>query len=1220
MANKKNIFKAATGFIGLTIIIIIINMIDFAVIYSIFLYFQFLLAPFMTGIGYLFYIARLSIPYIFMYFLICVFFNIQTYRRNSTIKFLKYTIDVNAVKKLKLYIYIRQYNYVFIIAFNLALLFIVYYAYINNKYFYLLFIFLFYLFIWIIIKVKQWLFKNENLQYKKVHMLVNLVLVVLVGTYISMALDDLHISNVKLYGFENFWKLIDNKFFIKMPSKDFNWHRLFNWSKQVSTDRYMYAFKKGLIKVENFDKTINTTVKQKMSLDLNLKEKALLPLDSQNDDFNLNQNKSISDYLNKVHNSDDNLSKFSNTMYQKFKKVFLLQLQIKPSIFIPTPEINERHKLFSWLKNPNNIIDLSDLYLSTNTDDPLYNNYLDLVEKKFNNLTTKKVFLITLNKNYVNFKDFTFYADFENSFKKNYALFLNSERNNIDLKNNSTLNFEYYNSDLYLNYNFNDLLQKIKSEIYIIFKENKRALSLFIKKFKSLYSIKTFKFSFKKDVLTESDNELISELKPKVKKLIKIPDFKKLQVWKTFKLNYKEILYNHTKELRISKLSKPIVSSSSEKWLYNNKFTIAKEPLNEIFFVVEDDIAYCLTDYNKLTQVENLVFGDVFNEYDSLSEYISYYLENIKGRSKAIELISKKKFKRIFINEVEKSIIELQHKRVHVPMFNSMYHEILLQNSNEKFKYILENFEISRDLLTISRSFMTFDMWCTVMQKLLNLNLNSFYLKNLTDFTEFCKSDAIDDLQFNFSLAFDLLQNKYDLTKLQMIPDLEGLPSTFYEYTVKYNAHMDRYYWYEEQEALIDWIYEISYYSLVNIMDTVKEVKNKENDFLYDMVNMYLREPKYKWIAESFDSKIDVKPTAQLILLNKKLDYLNEIEYINQQHKTMALGSRTNFNYIKLVDTKFLMNFDDINNFKELDLKLGKDLNFLKNYFEWKYYQMVKSYPLLTEDFFTLHHSDMHNNEFELFLQMYTQEQNKFNLDVGVVGGVGVALNHFVYFEKWIFDDFFEIENLKKLDFFMEELDSKMHMGYDNLIETEEFDIWLTEEKFKLYDEFQYVINIYKMNLQGANYNIVNKMLANMSTTQDIEIENDFEKLKFNDLLVELEKVKCIELQYMELENLPIFNWYTYAYIDENMDLLMKTKPDILLRKLELLEIQIKNEELKLAEIKKVTKLYGKKFIKHAMEKPETKRYLEKNWDDYNYLSNKSDKVMRDWYKNGKKR
>ncbi len=50
-----------------------------------------------------------------------------------------------------------------------------------------------------------------------------------------------------------------------------------------------------------------------------------------------------------------------------------------------------------------------------------------------------------------------FFADFENSFKKNYAIFLNSEKYNIDLKNNSILNFEYYNSDLYVNFDFNDL-------------------------------------------------------------------------------------------------------------------------------------------------------------------------------------------------------------------------------------------------------------------------------------------------------------------------------------------------------------------------------------------------------------------------------------------------------------------------------------------------------------------------------------------------------------------------------------------------------------------------------------------------------------------------------------------------------------------------------------------------------------------------------------------
>jgi hypothetical protein len=92
-----------------------------------------------------------------------------------------------------------------------------------------------------------------------------------------------------------------------------------------------------------------------------------------------------------------------------------------------------------------------------NTESAAYNDYLDLINKKFNNLTSKKVFLITLHKNYFHLKSFMFFADFENSFKKNYAIFLNSEKYNIDLKNNSILNFEYYNSDLYLNFDFNDL-------------------------------------------------------------------------------------------------------------------------------------------------------------------------------------------------------------------------------------------------------------------------------------------------------------------------------------------------------------------------------------------------------------------------------------------------------------------------------------------------------------------------------------------------------------------------------------------------------------------------------------------------------------------------------------------------------------------------------------------------------------------------------------------
>jgi len=68
------------------------------------------------------------------------------------------------------------------------------------------------------------------------------------------------------------------------------------------------------------------------------------------------------------------------------------------------------------------------------------------------------------------------------------------------------------------------------------------------------------------------------------------------------------------------------------------------------------------------------------------------------------------------------------------------------------------------------------------------------YLKNMADFNDFCKGDFTDDLEFNFSLAFNIMQQKNALMKFQIIPDLEGIPGTFYEYTVKYNQHMDRYY------------------------------------------------------------------------------------------------------------------------------------------------------------------------------------------------------------------------------------------------------------------------------------------------------------------------------------------------------------------------------------------------------------------------------------------
>lgn len=1212
--KNKNFLRAVWGFCSLSLILFIIHFIDFAVLYSIFLYFQLLLAPFMTGIGYLFYVVRLSIPYICMYILICLFFNIQTYKNNSTIKFFKYTIDINAVRRSKIYIYFRQYNYVLVILLNLLLLFIVYYAYVNNKYFYLLFVFLFYLFIWIIIKVKHWLLKNETLQYKKIHMLVNVILVVLIGTYISMALEDLHISNTKLYGLENFWKLIDNKYFIKMPSKDFNWNRIFNWSKQSSTDRFMYDFKKSLIKSPLLDK-------EQKCININ-SENSNKAQCIQNDDMNLNQNSNLSDYFNKMKSKDHDLSKFSNAMYQKFKKVFLIQTQIKSSNFIPTPEINERQKLFNWLKNTRHFIDLAKFYTPDETiDTSLYDNYLDLVDKKFNNLTTEKVFLMNLHKNQINVISLAFYADFEHSFKKNYMIFLNSEKYNIDLKNNSILDFEYYNSDLYSNFEFNSLWFMFKNELYVIFKENEEVLSLFTIKFKSLYTLKKFTFSFKNDVL--DDNEILLEIKPKTKTLKIIPDFKKLQAWKVFKLNYKKIIYNYTIEKKHIKLV-----NYEDKWLLDNKFVMSKEPLNELYFIVDDDVAYVLSD-NKLQQVEDIEFNFTIENarYDLLSEYIAYYLDNVKSRSNAMEFASNKRLKTVIINDLDKSIMdmEFQNNRFHVPYFNSMYHEILLQNSNNFFKYIIENNTLFRDILTCSRAFMTFDMWFNVMQKVLNLNTNSFCLNNLKDFTDFCKSDFTDDLQFNFSLAFDILQHKYDLNNLFVIPDLEGIPGTFYEYTVKYNAHMARYYWYEEQEALIDWFYEISYYSLVNIMDTVKEVNGKENDFLYEMINMYLRDNNYKWAAELWESKENDKPSAQLQRLNEQLKDLDELRALYESMYSIDNTDLMDTDYIESFDLSYdrssIMDFDDVKTYKQFNYKKHQDMLFIEYILKLYIHKLTGSYEEYMEDFEELNHIDFHNMEFETMLKYYTQEQEKFCWHLGVAGGVGLSVDNGVNLAGERLEDFIELKNMEKLDYFFEELESIMEFEFEHLLETEEMEDWLIEGFYEMEDWYNYYVLIYKEELMKAYLKVIQMENDNIDRKKDqMEISESISNFIVNYQKV-IEVLRIIELNNMYLEKLPIFNWYTYSYIEENVNILTRENKDILIKKLDEVNTKLGLEKARLLEMDKISKSYkARVMMQHAMKEPTTKRYIEKNWDDYNYFSNKSDKSTRELFKGGKKK
>jgi hypothetical protein len=1181
--KMRHFIQAVIGLLALTVIYVIAHLADYVIIYWIYIYIQLFITPLITAISYLFYLFRLSIPYIFMYFFLTLFFNLPVYKSTNFIRWSKYTIVFKALQNNKIFIYLYQYNYVFIVGFNLFLLSIVHYAYVHNQYFYIFFIFLFYVLIWIIIKIKHWVLKDSTLQYKKLNILLNLILIILIGIYASMTMDDLHISNAKLYGFENFWKLIDNKYFIKMPQKDVDWARVFKWSRQTSMNNYMFSIKKTLIKSPYTNNNIN-------------------------DDINQN----IFDNLHKMHNDDFKSSHFTNSIYKKFKKIFLIQLHMKSHNFIPVSEITQRHKLFNLLRDPSNIIDLSKYYLlDESIQDTLYKDYLDLINKRCNiyNFTTKKVFLISLYQNKINLKDLLFYAHFDYSLEKKYSLILNFNKNLMDSALSNSLDIEYYN--IIFNIGSDYAWQDLKNEIYIILKENKLALVVLSKKFKNIYTFKRFKFSFKEDILSDSD--LTVNAKSKAKSFT-IPDFKKLKIWRSFKLNYKEFLYEYTKDIRENKnkIFNQLDNYTPKNIKKSSKLVYEKE---DLFFVFDEDIAYSLSDDIKLKQVDDLIYDlplDSADEFYELSDFINKRLEDMINGS---HFKAKKEFNKVLINNIEKHILAIQNKKVHHSTFSSFYHEILFLNSNNFFKFILENYPFSRHLLTSLRPFMTFEMWQKFMHKFLNFDLSLSPEKV-----------KYNDLEFNFSLAKDILQNKYDIEKFEMLPDLEGIAGTSYEYTVKYYELMDKIYWHEDQEDLIDWIYEISFKAIVSLMDTVREVKDKENDFLFDMINLYLKEPRYIWVAELFENRGPQETSTKLIKeLEQKYQLLyNLIEYNELQRPNLLKEIEVkpaDYAFIKDLTNKHIFDFDFIESLNQFDYKVLRDIHVLRIFVDKFKGKIITLYPHLAmdSDYWDEYYFESHI--IRLLSESYQYRQRALNFDLGVIGGKGdVCLNHYVFIDDMdLLDDFFEEKFYDKLIFFIDQMDFTMEVDFDNILVEEDFLLYADENGEKFKDFCKFTIDNYKQKMTESHFKLLSKLSDDITSRRAALMKNEIQ----HDLLIEIqdkyhEEIE-IELRNLELSKLPIYDWDTFTFIEENINIIKNENPDLLLRRLDSFNKEMEaycNKNLKTINNKELYKDNFKKEIQSS--DVITMKLLKNNWDDYNYFSNKSDKAMKEWFKKKK--
>jgi hypothetical protein len=279
-------------------------------------------------------------------------------------------------------------------------------------------------------------------------------------------------------------------------------------------------------------------------------------------------------------------------------------------------------------------------------------------------------------------------------------------------------------------------------------------------------------------------------------------------------------------------------------------------------------------------------------------------------------------------------------------------------------------------------------------------------------------------------------------------------------------------------------------------------------------------------VAELYENRGMENNSKQLILLNQKLNLLNDIEYLQKKKELIILKDKINYN---LIDNTNIINFDDINNLQELNYKLGKDLSVIKTLFDRQMIEENYVYPEMIEDLTILHHVDIHTNEFELMLQYYSETRDAQNYEQGELGNVGLKLNHNIKkicpgisFEA--IDNYVEIKNMERLEFFLEEMDSVMYAEYNDLLETEEFDYVMDDLNTVIIKKYNYFLISYKEALLKTKFKIFNQIINNVDLKNNIITNNDEVVCKVNNFIVEYEKLKCIELKKAQLAKLPILD------------------------------------------------------------------------------------------------
>jgi len=72
-------------------------------------------------------------------------------------------------------------------------------------------------------------------------------------------------------------------------------------------------------------------------------------------------------------------------------------------------------------------------------------------------------------------------------------------------------------------------------------------------------------------------------------------------------------------------------------------------------------------------------------------------------------------------------------------------------------------------------------------------------------------------------------------------------------------------------------------------------------------------------MAELYEHKGLSQPSKQLIILNKKMSLLNDLEVLKDKKEWVIFSDEIDFDYMKLFEKINIMDFDDVNDFNKLN-------------------------------------------------------------------------------------------------------------------------------------------------------------------------------------------------------------------------------------------------------------------------------------------------------------